>query len=172
MKKFLKFSGICAALIGLVAFILMLATPGILKLGDNAAHVYPGTTVIFGGKAVLSSGGASLSAFTYNGSALEIIAFILALLALVVVIVGIILPALKINALQKFAGILNIFAVVCFVLAGVFMFIAIPTFSAANDNMNLDGYGLGAGWVIGGILYIAAGVVAILPAAVNLMGKK
>ena len=35
MKKFLKFSGICAFLLALVAFILMMATPAVMYKGDD-----------------------------------------------------------------------------------------------------------------------------------------
>lgn len=172
MAKFLKYSGICALVLGIVAFILMMATPSIIETGDYATHLFPGTTVIFGGKGALISGDASLSVLTYKGSPLALIGWILTLIALIIILAGVILPLLKINALEKVAGILNLVAVIMLILAGVFMFLAIPTFSAANDNMNLKNYGLGAGWVIGGILCIAAGAIAILPAVMDFASKR
>ena len=172
MKKFLQYSGICALLLGAAALILMMVTPGILSTGQLGSHTFPGMTIIFGGTAVASSGGASASLFTYKPSPMGLIAWILAIVALGIVLLGVILPALKIKVLEKFAGLLNLCAVVLFVLAGVFMFIIIPTFSAANDNMNLNNYGLGAGWIIGAILFIAAGAVAILPTIADFVGRK
>lgn len=171
IMKALKYSGIGALLLGAAGFILMMVTNAIVNAGDYASHLFPGTTVIFGGKATLSGGGAAISVLTYNPSPLALIGWILALVALVVVLLGVILPLLNINILEKFAGALNLAAVVLFVLAGVFMFIVIPTFSAANNNLNLDGYGIGSGWIIGAILFIAAGVVAILPAIMDFAGK-
>ena len=76
------------------------------------------------------------------------------------------------TALEKFAGILNLVALACFVVGGIFMFLVVPTFYAANEwDMN-DSVKIGAGWVIGGIVAIVAGAFAILPAAAAFFGKK
>ena len=52
------------------------------------------------------------------------------------------------------------------------MFLVVPTFYAANEWDVGDKTQIGAGWVIGGIVAIAAGAFAILPAAAAFFGKK
>ena len=51
------------------------------------------------------------------------------------------------------------------------MFLVVATVYGANGRDVADGAAIGAGWVIGGILAIAAGVIAILPAAADFMAK-
>ena len=167
MKKVLQFSGLISLALVVVAFILMMATHAVVVSSGNVQVVYEGTTAIFGKTESTVLGDAHT-----NPSVLALIGWILLLIGMLIVIAGIVLPLLKVTALEKFAGILNLVAVVCFVLGGVFMFIVVPTFYAANDWNVPDNAAIGAGWVIGGILAIAGGVFAILPAAVNFMGKK
>ena len=51
MKKALKFSGAVAALFALVAFILLMATKGVIQdVSSNSQIIWQGTTVLFGGK--------------------------------------------------------------------------------------------------------------------------
>ena len=168
MKKVLQFSGIISLVLAVVAFILMLATPAMVV----SDVMFGGTLAMFGGDVSLAQ-----AAYLVAGSAklapLALIAFILILIGLIIVLAGVILPLLKINALEKFAGILNLVALVCFVLAGIFMFCVVPSFTGANGFDKVpDGYNIGAGWVFGGIFAIAGGVFTILPAAVDFMGKK
>ena len=167
MKKILQFSGIISLVLAVVAFILMLATPAMLVEDVQ----FGGTLAMFGGdlslaqKVYLVAGSAKLAP-------LALIAFILILVGLIIVLAGVVLPLLKINALEKFAGILNLVALACFVVGGIFMFLVVPTFYAANEwDMN-DSVKIGAGWVIGGIVAIVAGAFAILPAAAAFFGKK
>ena len=167
MKKFLQFSGVISALLALVAFILMLATPAIVgstALGDWSVA---GTTAIFGSKTETIIGTA-----VTKPSVLALIGWILGLVGLLVVVCGFVLPLLKVKGIEKFAGLMNLCAVACLVLAGVFMFLVIPTFYGANETDIPDSAAIGAGWVIGAILYIAAGAIAIAPAAVDFFGKK
>ena len=166
MKKFLRYSGICALLLALDAFILMMATPAIV--GTNSDFAVKGTIAVFGGSEKIFGA----LAVTYSPSALALIGWILGLVGLIIVLCGVVLPLLKVNALVKFAGLLNLIAVICFVIAGIFMFIVIPTWFGANNMDVPDNVAIGAGWIIGAILYIAAGVVAILPAAADFMAKK
>lgn len=168
MKKVLQFSGIISLALAVVAFILMLATPAMVV-----------EDVVFGGTIAMFGGELSLAQALYLGSStaklapLALIAFILILLGLIIVIAGVVLPLLKINALEKFAGILNLVALVMFVLAGVFMFIVVPSLTGANGFDKVpDGYNIGAGWVFAGIFSIAAGVFTILPAAAAFIGGK
>ena len=164
MKKVLQFSGFISLALAVVAFILMMSTVAILVpaiLGGNSAVT--GVQAIFGYETALGA--------HVNGSVLALIGWILALLGLVVVLAGIILPLLKVKGADKFAGLLNLCAVICFAVAGVFCFIVVPTFYGANDVNVPEKAAIGAGWVFAGILYIAAGVFAILPAIADFLGK-
>ena len=67
MKKFLKYSGICALLLALVAFILMMATPAIV--GTNSDFAVKGTIAVFGGSEKIFGA----LAVTYSPSALALI---------------------------------------------------------------------------------------------------
>lgn len=169
MKKFLKFSGIISALLAIVAFILILATAGIMSGSDIVAK---GTSVIFGKAESGSIGGFSWGKINLAWSGL--LAWIFILLALLILIAGIVLPLLKVKTpVDKFAGLLNLIAVCLLVVAGIFIFITLPVFCSANGWKEVpEQWTLGAGWVIAGILAISAGVIAILPAAMDFLGKK
>lgn len=172
MKKVLQFAGLISLVLAAVAFVLMLATPAIVLTSGNTQYIYKGTVVLFGSKEAVSIVGINLGTVETKPSVLALIGFILLLVGLVIVLLGVVLPLLKVKALEKFAGLLNLVALVCFVLAGVFMFLAVPTFFAANEADVPNSASLGAGWVIGGILAIAAGAFAILPAAAAFLSKK
>ena len=166
MKKYLKYAGICSLVLAAIGFILMMATNAIIVGSGNLQLVYAGTVAIFGKQ---SSG---LLDASYNPSPLALIGWILALAGLVIVLLGIIMPLFKVKAFTKFAGLLNLIAVGCLVVAGIFMFIVVPTFFGANDMDVPNNANIGAGWVIGAIIYILAGAVAILPAAMDFISKK
>lgn len=182
MKKFLQFAGLISLVLAAVGFILMMATHALEYSAANsvasASSWYSGTAVIFGkgpyevSGSVLGFGGTGQGTFEGNPAATSLLAWIFALVAIVIILLGVVLPLLKINALQKFAGLLNLIAVCLLVIGGVFAFLTLPVFSAANEWNGTDGWSLGAGWVIAGILYIVAGVIAIMPAAANFMAKK
>ena len=163
MKKLLKYSGFISLVLVVVAFILMMATNSVIVGSGNHTICYSGVNAIFGNKDSL---------LAPNPSVLALLAWIFILVGLVIVLLGIILPLLKVHALEKFAGVLNLVAVLLFVVAGVFMFIVVPTFASANSWPSTNDVHIGAGWVIGGILSILGGVVAILPAAADFLGKK
>ena len=168
MKKVLQFSGIIAFVLGLVGFILLMATPAI-AYSDSDATVR-GTLAIFGGAEKIWGA----IAVTYKPSPLALIGWILALVGLIVICLGVVLPLLKVKGVEKFAGLMNLVAVVLLVLAGVFAFIVVPTWYSANElgDPNNAKALLGAGWIIGGILLIAGGAFAILPAVMDFVGKK
>lgn len=167
MKKVLQFAGVISLALAVIAFVLMMATNALTVhsalLGDLNIG---GTVAIFGHKST------GLLDPEYKPAALALIAWILILVGMLVVLCGVLLPLLKVKALEKFSGILDIAALVCFALGGIFMFIVVPSFAGANGWNNTDGVTIGAGWVIGGILAIAAGAFAILPAAAAFLGKK
>ena len=169
MKNFLKFSGVIAMVLAIVAIILMMATPVLIYdgtvLGTKVHDEIVGTNAIFGAENTKLAWAALL-------------AWIFVLVAAVVLLAGVVLPLFGIKALQKFAGVLNLCVVCLLVVAGIFMFITKGAFiNANNDSWNVVGtllkdYKMGVGWVIGAILAIAGGVIAILPACVNLVSKK
>ena len=82
-----------------------------------------------------------------------------------------VLPLLKVTALEKFSGLLNLVAVCLLVVAGIFAFVSKSAFATANDWDPGD-LEAGAGWIIAGILFILGGLVAIAPAALEFIGKK
>lgn len=166
MKKYLKFSGIVAAVFAIVAFILLMATTGVFYKYGNTQYNYEGTTVLFGATKETWLGTTKIAP-----AATGLIGWILIIVALVILLLGIILPLLKVNALEKFAGILNLVAVVALVVAGILLFFSRGAFCAANE-WDADNAHLGAGWIVAGILAILGGCFAILPAAVDFIGNK
>lgn len=176
MKKVLKFSGAIAFVLGVVAFILMMATHALVAsgnvLGVSTSGWFSGVAVIFGNGAYSGSVGGFSGNGNFEGTLAwnALLAFIFAIVAIVIVCAGVVLPLLKIKALDKFSGILNLVAIGLFVVAGVFLFFTVPAFGGAND-MDLDGWSLGAGWVISAILYLVAGGFAALPVVGSILGK-
>ena len=168
MKKVLQFAGMISLALAAVAFVLMMVTPAVIQpiIGDTQT-VYAGTTAIFG----KTEKGILVDVVT-KPSVLALIGWILLLAGLIVVFLAVLLPLLKVKALERFSGVMNLVALCCFVLAGVFMFFVVPTFYAANEWEIAKNTQIGAGWVIGGIIAIVAGAFAILPAAADFMGKK
>ena len=173
MKKFLQFSGLIALVVAIIGFILMMSTHSLEYVNGNAHGWYDGTSAIFGsGKYLAGWGGLSVvDAFNGNLAWNALLAWIFALVAMLILCLGVVLPLLKVKALEKWAGLLNLIAVGLLIVGGIFMFFTVPSFASANE-FNTDHYSLGAGWVIGGILFIIAGALAIAPAAADFLGKK
>lgn len=169
MKKVLKYAGICAFVFALVAFILMLATDA---MSANVDYIVGSTTLTISGIKGIFGGEILNGAGKYEATWSAVIAFVLLIVAMIILLAGFILPLLKIHALDKVAGILNLVAVVALIVAAIFIFIEIPCFAGANEINNMDGWALGGGWVVAGILAIVGGVIAILPAIFNFIGKK
>lgn len=159
MKTFLKYSGVCAAVFAIVAFIMLLACNGVTYDWGGTTTI-AGTVVLFGGK---------VGIITFKLAPLALIAFILIIVALVIIIAGIVLPLAKVTALDKFSGILNLIAVAALIVAGIFVFISANNFASANDISSVT---LTPGYVFTGIFAILAGVLAVLPAVANLISKK
>ena len=153
MKKFLEISGFVALLVAIVGFVLMMATPAIVT--KDADVLITGTEAIFGSK------------YT-EPATLALLAWIFGLLAILVLAAALILPLLKVKVLDKYIGFINLGICLFFVLVGIFMFCVRASW--ANSNINA-GY-IGAGWVIGGILFFVAGGVLMLPAILSLVKKK
>ena len=164
MKTFFKFSGIIAFIIALVGFIIMLTTPGITyeteALGITLSSDISSTQAIFGKDSV-------------DGALTGLFAFLLVIVALIILCLGVLLPILKVKALDKVSGVLNLVAVVCLVVAGILCFTVKSSYFSANDIEDVAKYyDLGIAFILGGILYIVAGVIAMAPAVANLISKK
>lgn len=177
MKTVLKFSGIIAFVLAVVAFILMMATTSVVYTTNvNVPGIGSGSHSSTASGIVGIFGGTDAG---YAAPWAGLIAWILIIVALLILCSAIVLPLLKVKALDKFAGLLNLVAVIALVVAGVFMFLEVTAWTAANGDGSyslgsaLNGsYSLGAGWVIAGIISIVAGVVAVLPAAADFLDKK
>ena len=167
MKKVLPFAGLVSFVLALIALILMLVTNGVIVTSGNLQVNYAGTTVIFG-----KTESTILGDVVTKPSPLALIGFILLAVGLVAACVGVLGGLLKVKALAKLGGLMMLIAAGCFLVAGVFMFLAVPTFYGANDSKVPDGAGLGAGWVIGAILALVGAGFSALPAVMGLLGKK
>ena len=177
MKKLFKFAPLCALLLAIVAFILLLAGQALVHdyqvLGQSMHDFYSGPVVLFGqGDAAVLGTSVKYAADDGIKSAWNaILAFIFIIVALAALILSSIMVFVKIKAIEKFGGIIALVAGGLLLVGGIFMFFTKDAFASANDAQ-LDGYALGAAWVIGAILAILGGVVSALPAVLALVEKK
>ena len=174
MKKALKFAGLAAFVLGLVAFILMMATVAIKFeydagiLGKITGEV-EGAVVLFGKTETVLG----VEAVT-KAAPIALVGWVLIIVALVALCAGVVLPLLKVKGAEKVAGLLNLAAALLLVVAGVLLFFTVSSFCGANkvDKDFVKYYHLAGGWVVAAILAIAGGVVAVVPACVDFLGKK
>ena len=173
MKKVLKFAPLCALLLAIVAFILMMATNSVVYNGNNINSWYDGVSAIFGkGKSQLGGGGLSLiSDFEGKLAWNALLAWIFILVALLALLVSSVTVFVKIKALEKFGGLIALISAGLLLVAGIFLFFTVPAFAGANE-FNSDGWALGGGWVVAAILAIVAGAVSAFPAVLALVEKK
>jgi len=157
MKTFLKFANCIAAGLALVAFILLMATPAAVYTSGNATLHYSGVAGIFGGDGLKA---------VWAG----LLAWIFVLLAMLALCALVVLPLLKVNALDKFANLIALCAACLLLLGGIFMFCEGGAFSSVNQS--LLAFKTGAGWVIGGILALLGSLTAACPVVLGLLGKK
>lgn len=167
MKKFLKFVGPIVFLLALVAFILMMATPAIMYKGEDV--VAKGIVAIFGEKKTVDAYIVTITGETKLAWS-ALLAWIFILITLLITCLEVVLPLLKVKAMEKYVGALNLIVGVLLLVAGVFMFITCPVFFTANGAKEVpNNCALGAGWIIGGILAVLGGLCAACSA---LLGKK
>lgn len=145
MKKFLTLSnilGCCAALLGLVAILLIFA-PSISATGFVTTVTQSGLKTTFG----------------YSERSFTVFKFsFMNFLTYVLVIVGIVFTVL--SAMGKLGKISGYVAMACFLIAGIFFFCARVFTVPASGSM--DGWSLGAGAIVSGILsIISAALVAV-----------
>ena len=172
MKKVLKFAGAFAFVLALVAFILLMATKGVTFKYEGALATLSGeadgTTVLFG-----KTEHTVLGDVVTKAAPMALIGWILVIVAMVALLAGVVLPLVKKDS-AKLAGVLNMAAALLLVVAGVLLFFTVLSFTGANkvDSDAVKYYHLGAGWVVAAILALLGGVVALLPACVDFLGKK
>ena len=174
MKTFLKYSGILAAVVAIVGFILMMTTPAFFIVSGDKTYYLTGAQALFGEEVTGSIGGfITLNAGHINAVWSATLGWILAIVGILALVCGVILPLLK---LEKFAALVNIIALAALLIAGVFVFVSQPctfTLKGASEPSELyKDYALNATWVIAGILYLVAGGLAILPTAMDIFGGK
>ena len=177
MKKLFKFAPLCALLLAIVAFILLLAGQALVHdyqvLGQNMHDFYSGPVVLFGqGEAAVLGTSVKYAADDGIKSAWNaILAFIFIIVALVALLLSSIMVFVKIKALEKFGGIIALVAGGLLLVGGIFMFFTRDAFATANE-VDLKDFMLGAPWVISAILAIVGGVVSAFPAVAAFVSKK
>ena len=174
MKNLLKFAPLCALVLAIVTFILMMASHSLVYVDGNANMWYDGLAAIFGkGQSQLGGAGISLIA-DFDGTLAwnALLAWIFVLVALIALLVSSVTVFVKIKALEKFGGLIALVSGGLLLVAGIFLFFTLPAFAGANDWNSMDKWGLGAGWVIAAILAIIGGAVSALPAVLAIVEKK
>lgn len=174
MKKLLKFAPLCALLLAIVAFILVLATHSIEYSNGNLKGWYDGPAALFGkGKSLGAWGGLSVVG-EFEGKAAwnAVLAFIFFIIALVALLLSSVMVFIKIKALEKFGGIIALVAGGLLLVGGIFLFFTLPAFAAANEWNNTNNFALGGGWVVAAILALIGGIVSACPAVLALVEKK
>ncbi|MBR0294985.1 MAG: hypothetical protein IJQ67_03675 [Bacilli bacterium] len=172
MKKLLKFAALISLGLGLIGFILMMVTPSVAYFED-ANSWYSGTAAIFGkGSAHVTISGYSITG-DWEGTLAwtALLAWIFILVAMLIVLCSFVLSLMKKKLGEKLAAILDLVVIGLFLVAAMLMFFTAPAFAGAND-LNASKLGLGAGWIIGGILVLAAGVFAALPVVSAFIEKR
>lgn len=170
MKKLLPFAGFCATVLGIIALILVMATPAVAEGSDFNVS---GILGIFGGD--ISGSAVLILAFAaskLNGTALAIIAFILLIIGIVLACAASLLPLLK--KFVNLAGWFGLIACACLIVGGILLFFEVPAFYGAQPGpaVSQKDLSLGGGWVTAGILAIVGGGVAFLPSLFAFLAKK
>lgn len=162
MKKILPFAGFVAALLGIISFILILATNSVSYVNGNIIVDYSGAQGIFGGEGVITD-------LKANGGA--IVAFILLILGILAVAAASVLPLIK--KFEKYANCIEVSGAVLLLTAAILIFCEVPMFCGVNGLSDAAKYyRLDAGWVVAGILAILGACVAVVPTVMVLVGKK
>lgn len=167
MKKFLTLGNIlvcCAALLALVAIIVGLCAPAVSytveAFGKSSTTTYSGAQVTFGYTAKTDTVVGTLSGEIWKFSFMNLLTYILA-------VVGIVFAVLAF--LGKLGKISGIVAAACLLVAGVFFFLAVAFTVPASEKATMEGWKLGAGAIVGGILAILS---ALAMAAKTFVIKK
>ena len=174
MKKYLKYSGICSAVLAALTLVFMMAFNALSYKNGDTTTVVPGLRVIFG-----ETVHGTLVDTVYKAAPVALVAWILVLVAVLILVAGVVLPLLKVKGIEKVAGVLNLVAVIALVLAGVLLFFTKGSYNAANKSVvgstvitYYDDFKLTFGYVLAAIFSILGGAVAICPTVVDFLGKK
>ena len=155
MKNYLKYTGVCAAILAIVSFILILCTAAIKS--DTLLGDIDGEDALFGFKVLTVE---------YKGASAGIFGFILLLASIILLVVGAILPALN-KHFNGIAGILNLIAAIALIVAGIFILCTKNSWYDVNkDNLASakSAFDLSVTYAISGVIAIVAGCIAALPA--------
>ena len=188
LEKFLPFAGICGAALVLAAFILLLATNGVvynytttaLLTGEVTNHSvdFTGNMVLFGGAFVTQLPLGFSWTQPVAASAVAMIAWIIVAAALAVLIVTFALSMAKVKIVLRLAGLLNLGAAAALIVGGVLLFFVTGDMIAQNQDLfdNLDSLfagkaALGTGWLVAAILSFVGALVAAIPGGLELFGN-
>ena len=156
MEIFRKWGIYLSLFLIIVAFILMMAAPACFY--RNTIEV-AGIQAIFGDKNAI---------WTHNSPA-ALFAWIIGLLGILAMIALIGWSFLGGEIESRYKGIVELILAVGFVIAGILVFIVIPTYFANNgeDEDILMFFNLSGGWIASGILYILSGLTIAIPGYLN-----
>ena len=156
MEIFRKWGIYLSLLLTIVAFILMMAAPACFY--RNYIEI-AGIQAIFGDKN---------DVWTHNSPA-ALFAWIIGLLGILAMIALIGWSFLGGEIESRYKGIVELILAVGFVIAGILVFIVIPTYFANNGENEdvLMFFDLSGGWIASGILYILSGLTIAIPGYLN-----
>jgi len=174
MKTLLKLSPLCALLLSIGSFVLLMVTPALTNtytvLGKTITDFYSAFAVIFG------KGQASLLSVLvdYEGTLAwsALLAWIFVGAAALLLLISFIGALLKNKSAKKFSGLIALLSAGLLLAAGIFLFFTKAAFYGANGLSTNDSYQLGAGWIIAAILALAGGLFSLLPATLTIISKK
>ena len=164
MKKYLTLGNILlcgAAVLGLVSILMMFA-PGVQYTVDagllgKSVTAYTGAQITFGYTEKTGTPLGEISAKVFNFSFMNLLTYILVLAGLVLAVLAIVFKCKYIAPVA--AG--------CFLIAGIFYFLAVPFCAPAIENSDAlatykEALSLGAGAIVAGILSIISAVLCVL----------
>ena len=164
MKKHLTIGNILlcsAALLSLIALIVGLCVPAISytveAFGKTTTSTYTGAQVTFGYTAKAEAGLGTASLEVWKFSFLNLLTYILLLAGMVFALLALFGKLGKISAFV---------AAACFLVAGVFFFCSVPFTVPASEKATMEGWKLGAGAIVGGVLAILSAACCVVKALV------
>ena len=160
MEIFRKWGIYLSLFLTIVAFILMMAAPACFY--RNYIEI-AGIQAIFGDRN---------DVWTHNSPA-ALFAWIIGLLGILAMIALIGWSFLGGEIESRYKGIVELILAVGFVIAGILVFIVIPTYFANNGENEdiLMFFDLSGGWIASGILYILSGLTIAIPGYLNFKSK-
>lgn len=174
MKTLLKLSPLCALVLSIGSFVLLMVTPALTNtytvLGKTISDFYSAFAVIFGkGQASLLN---VLIDFEGTLAWSALLAWIFIGAAALLLLVSTIGSFLKSKSAKKFSGLVALLSAGLLLAGGIFLFFTKAAFYGANGLSTNDPYQLGAGWIVSAILALVGGLFSLLPACISLISKK